>query len=46
MTHPLHPDNRFHSAVRWVKVEKEGKSCDYFDDGDRVNTDQTAIGGR
>ena len=30
--------------MRWVKVEKEGESCDFFDDGDRVNASQTAAG--
>ena len=37
MTHPLQPDNWFHSAVRFVKVENEWESCDFFDDGARVN---------
>ena len=31
MKHLLHPEERFHSAVRWVRVDMEGESRDFFD---------------
>ena len=44
MVHPSYPDDRFHSAMRWVRVDVEGESRYFFDDSNREEVSQQTGG--